>query len=99
MKEKITWEEVIDKFNIFEQKLQDNIQDDYVMYFFDSITEDLKQSAFEKWQLIEIQQRVTKVRTILNQMKHQIHQDQERIDKHYEGMRSYLKAVQNQKDN
>jgi len=69
------WQKILQSFDLFEQKLESNPQDEYLDTFFSNLDKELKSCHFEKWQWEEARSRTKKIIDKLGKMKESIQQE------------------------
>lgn len=69
MKKQVSWEALVKMYDLFEQKLAENISDPYLSHFFQETGEIFRNNKFELWQIEEAKSRLAKILDTLNNMK------------------------------
>lgn len=69
------WQKILQSFDLFEQKLESNPEDEYLDTFFDNLDKELQSSNLEKWQWEEARDRTKRVIDKLAKMKESIQQE------------------------
>ena len=60
-KKQVTWDDIVEKFDTFERKMDKDINDKFLGDFFNSLKEDFDNNKFEKWQIEESQRRTEQI--------------------------------------
>ena len=68
-KKQVTWDDIVEKFDTFERKMDKDINDKFLGDFFNSLKEDFDNNKFEKWQIEESQRRTEQIILALDKLK------------------------------
>ncbi|WPY00554.1 hypothetical protein Trichorick_00434 [Candidatus Trichorickettsia mobilis] len=98
-KNKVTWEEILQKFDQFEHLLDTNIHDSKLNDFFVNIREDFSNGTFQQCHIIEAKNRVTNIIQKIAERKQDLQQQSNNLIKQRSQFDSYIKVSHINKKN
>lgn len=98
-KNKVTWEEMLQKFDQFEQLLDTNIHDSKLNDFFVNIREGFSNGTFQQQHIVEAKNRVTNIIQKIAERKQDLQQQSNNLIKQRSQFDSYIKVSHINKKN
>ena len=92
-KKQVTWDDIVEKFDIFERKMEEDINDKSLGDFFNSLKEDFDNNKFEKWQIEESQRRTEQIILALDKLKIKLQQRSVALLENNVKLKHYIKSA------
>ena len=92
-KKQVTWDDIVEKFDTFERKMDKDINDKFLGDFFNSLKEDFDNNKFEKWQIEESQRRTEQIILALDKLKIKLQQRSVALLENSVKLKNYIKSA------
>ena len=92
-KKQVTWDDIVEKFDTFERKMDKDINDKFLGDFFNSLKEDFDNNKFEKWQIEESQRRTEQIILALDKLKIKLQQRSVALLENNVKLKHYIKSA------